>query len=329
MMKKTWIAILISILVCLCLVFGIYKVNAKINTLSLTVRELVAERDEVRPRDSAAGRDEISLPDLDPHGAGYKVTQFGDVDQGQEMCYTITTRTGLVIVDGGYDYEAPFLREIIGQYGDHVDAWILTHPHPDHMTAFLDIYEDPQGIVIDHIYTVRMPDLDTLQSNASWDDYDTLKRFWEMDVREAEYPQAGDTLELLGLTVEILSVYDDKVDELSNDLMNDGSMMFRIQGERDSMLFCADVGVSMTDYLVAEYGARLKSDYVQMGHHGFGGPDERFYELASPKAVFFDAPAWLMESDTDRSTREKERLMRDMGCTIFSYYTAPNQIILQ
>lgn len=306
------------ILVCLCFVYGIYKVNTKINTLSLTVEELVAERDEIR------------LPDLDPHGAGFKVTQFGDVTQSQEMCYTITTAEGLVIVDGGYGYEAPLLRKVIAQYNDHVDAWILTHPHPDHMTAFLDIYEDPQGIVIDRIYAVQMPDLETLQSNASWDDYSTLERFWEIGVPEAEYPQKGDTLELFGgLTMEILSVYNEGVDELSNDLMNDGSMMFRIRGGRDSMLFCADVGVSMTDWLVAEYGGGLKSDYVQMGHHGFGGPGESFYELADPQAVFFDAPAWLMESDTDRSTQEKEQLMRDMGCTIFTYYTAPNQIILQ
>ena len=156
-----------------------------------------------------------------------------------------------------------------------------------------------------------------------------LEQFRQMDI-PLEFVHTGDELDLLGgLKVEILSAYSDRVDELSDDLMNDGAIMFRISGEKDSMLFCSDVGKALTEELIDTYGDKLKSDYVQMGHHGYGGPKAAFYELVAPKAAFFDAPAWLINSDSKRSTKKKMDLMESMGCTIFTFFTAPNQIIIQ
>ena len=323
MMKRIIVSV-VAVLICFGAAAGIWKVNQKVNRLSETVAQL-----QETGHFTAANDRTGYIPDLVPGKKGWKVTQFGDVSQMQEMCYTITTDTGLVIIDGGWEYEEPRLRNIITQYGNSVEAWILTHPHSDHMSAFLNIYEDPQGIQIHHIYTVDMPDYEILKSNASWDDYTTLERFRSMKIPELEYVHKGDVLDILGLRMEVLSAYDDKIDELSNDLMNDGSMMFRISGNRDSMLFCADVGKSLTDYLIKEYGEKLQSDYVQMGHHGFGGPDSVFYEVADPKAVLFDAPHSLMSGEFEKSTVEKEELIRSMGCVIYSYYTAPNQILLE
>ena len=131
------------------------------------------------------------------------------------------------------------------------------------------------------------------------------------------------------MKMEVLSAYDCGYDSMTNDLMNDGSLMFRLSGNEESILFCADVGISLSDYLVNEYGETLRSDYVQMGHHGSGGLNEEFYRLVNPKAAFFDAPDWLMNGEGDRSTKEKEALMREQGCVIFSYYTAPNQILIK
>ncbi len=339
MKKNRWIVPGICLLCAVLAVFaaGIWKVNQKANSLHQSVSEMEGSLEEVKTQmqeyaavSSESVFDQNSyIPDLSPHKEGWKITQFGDVLGSQEMCYTITTDTGLVIIDGGMAYEEPRLRQIIAQYGGTVEAWILTHPHPDHITAFMDIYDDPQGIVIRQVYAVEMPDLETLQSNASWDDYTSLERFLTMEIPELTYVHTGDTWTALGLQFEVLSAYSDLVDELSDDLMNDGSMMFRVSGSRDSMLFCADVGTSLSAYLTAVYGDSLKSDYVQMGHHGYGGLDADFYEMADPRAAFFDAPDWLMNGENEKSTEEKEALIRSMGAEIYSYYTAPNQIILE
>lgn len=88
-MKK--IITVLSLMVVLALGFGIYKVNGKINSLATTVQAM-QEESQSDPRLDM-------IPDLDPQGNGWKVTQFGDATKDQENCYTITTESGLVIVD--------------------------------------------------------------------------------------------------------------------------------------------------------------------------------------------------------------------------------------
>ena len=323
-MKGKW-KYLIKSVICLLLlgagVGAIWKLNAKINNLF----EIIQQQQKYQGQ-----MDRVSyIPNLNPGTDGWLITQFGDPTQEQEMCYVITTETGLVIIDGGFSYEAPRLRKIIEQYGNCVDAWILTHYHPDHITAFLDILEDPQGIKINHVYTVEQADLAVMEEKAPWDDFSMLDRFNAVEINGLEYLHRGDQLDLMGMKMEVLSAYEADLDSMTNDLMNDGSMMFRLSGKEESMLFCADVGVGLTNYLIGEYGESLQSDYIQMGHHGFGGLGEAFYRLVDPKAAFFDAPDWLINGEGDRSTQEKEALMRELGCVIFSYYTAPNQILLK
>ncbi|MBQ8305777.1 MAG: MBL fold metallo-hydrolase [Blautia sp.] len=320
------LAAVLFLLACLCAAAGIYKVNQKINLLSGAVETL--ERQSEMAASWNVRQDLI--PDLDPYReSAWKVTQFGDITESQEMCYTVTTENGLVIIDGGCPYEAARLKKIIAQYGNRVEAWILTHPHSDHITAFMDIYDEMKDTIsIHHIYLPEHPDAEIMKAKASWDSYDCYERFLSMDIPNLEYVHTGDVLDVMGLKMEVLSAYDNVVFEASDDLMNDGSLVFRLCGKETSMLFLADMGKSMTSFLSGTYGTKLASDYVQMGHHGFGGPDAEVYRLIAPKGAFFDAPGWLMQSDTERSARPKVQLMQELGCQIYSYYTTPNQIIL-
>ena len=299
---------------------ALWKLNGKINQ--------VAEILSLQVTEGRIGNAPY-IPDLDPGTDGWLVTQFGDPAKEQEMCYVITTDTGLAIVDGGYGYESQRLREIIAGYGNHVEAWILTHYHKDHIEAFLDIMEDPGGIRVDHVYTVERAGTEVMEQKATWDDFSMLPRFDALQIDGLEYLHGGDTIDLMGLKMEVLSAYEPGLEKVTNDLMNDGSMVFRISGREDTMLFCADVGPDMTESLTKTYGGDLKCDYIQMAHHGYGGPKEDFYRLADPEGAFFDAPDWLMNGENEKSTQENEALMREMDCVIFSYYTAPNQILLK
>ena len=263
-----------------------------------------------------------------------KITQFWDVNGAQENCYTITTENGLAIIDGRFEYEEPRLREIIARYGNSVDAWILTHPHADHMTAFLDIYIDPQGIVFHHIYVPEMPELSILMENADWDDYSLLEELNKLEIPQLEYLHNGDERSILGLNMKVLSAYDDEINKLSNDLMNDGSLVFKLSGEKESMLFCADAGdpyvnKGISERIIKEYKDELPSDYLQLGHHGFGGLTPELYDIVDAKGVFIDSPAWLLTSTEFISSRENDLRMEEQGRVVFSYFTAPNQILLR
>ena len=53
----------------------------------------------------------------------------------------------------GRDVDAPHLIEVIQELGGHVDAWLLTHPHSDHVGAITEILNmDPMPISIGKVY---------------------------------------------------------------------------------------------------------------------------------------------------------------------------------
>ena len=261
----------------------------------------------------------------------WKITQYGPLD-AQMSYYTIYNKdAGLILVDGGWADCADHVRNTIKTFGGHVDAWIITHPHADHVGAFNAIYPNLDGITIGNIYTVDMATPEECLEVASWDDMSSYEEFLALEVEGLQYLYPGDELDISGLKLEVLSAYDENVQGLSRDYLNDGSMMFKIYGEEESFLFCADVGISMSDHLLAKYGEeKLASTYLQMGHHGFGGLADNFYQAVKPKAAFFDAPDWLMKDETGKyDTPENVALMESMGSRIYGFSSAPNSIILK
>lgn len=262
---------------------------------------------------------------------GWEITQYGPRDINSSF-YTIYNETeGLIVIDGGWAEDAEYVMEVIDSYGGHVDAWILTHPHQDHVGAFNAIYPNPGGITIGEIYTVDMASPEDCLGVAPWDSVDAYNDFLALDISEIKYLYAGDVIELCGLDVEILNAFDDNVRVLSRDYLNDGSMMFKVSGEKESFLFCADVGMAMSDFLLQKHGAeKLASTYLQMGHHGYGGLNDSFYRAVCPTIAFFDAPDWLMLDTTGKyDTPEHVELMQGLGSEIFSFSEGPNTILLE
>lgn len=260
----------------------------------------------------------------------WTITQYGPRDINSSF-YTISNpKQGLIVVDGGWVEDADYVREIIASLGNKVDAWILTHPHQDHIGAFNAIYPDTQDIDIGDIYTVDMAAPDVCKKRASWDSIDTYNDFLSLNVANLKYVHSGDVLNICGLEFDIFSAYDDYVKELSKDYLNDGSMMFKVKGPSQSFLFCADVGHAVSDYLLDKWGDELKADYLQMGHHGFGGLEDSFYKKVQPQIAFFDAPDWLMYDETGKyDNPENASLMESMGSEIRSFNSTPNVITLR
>lgn len=71
------------------------------------------------------------------------IAQYGDESGIQGQFYAITTSKGeLIVIDGGNPDNADKVRWVIREHGDHVTAWVITHPHPDHVVAFDVIWQD-------------------------------------------------------------------------------------------------------------------------------------------------------------------------------------------
>ena len=89
------------------------------------------------------------------YASSWKVTQYGsDSDFQQSMFYTIKGSNGkLIVIDGGWDYDAKRVRDTIKKLGGKVNLWIITHPHPDHVGAFNQIFAN--GKQNEHLAVLR------------------------------------------------------------------------------------------------------------------------------------------------------------------------------
>lgn len=272
----------------------------------------------------------------DENEPSWVVTQYGDYQGDRMLCYTVESDTGLIIVDGGQDTQVDMLREIIKKHDNHVDAWFLTHPHSDHISSFLEIYKDPQGITIDHVYTPDYPSVTLLKKNASWDYFEILDAFRDLSIPQHTYLYAGDTLEVIGLKVDVISAYSAGIDKVTNDLMNSGSLVFRLSGKEESMMFCGDVasaGSIKDRKRVANYVLKhcddVSATYIQMSHHGFRGMTKKFYKAVNPKGAFMDSPEWLLSGENpDFSSKPNYDMMTEMGVEVYTYETAPNSVTI-
>lgn len=252
------------------------------------------------------------------------ITQYGPRDINLSFYTLYNPKKGLIVVDGGWTEDAQYVRDIIALAGNKVDAWILTHPHQDHVGAFNVIYADPRDIEIGKVYTVDMASPKECIQVASWDSVEAYENFLELEVKDLQYLYTGDELEICGLQFQILNTYGEHVKQYSRDYLNDGSMMFKVKAKEQSMLFCADVGVSVSDYLLQRWGDTLQANYLQMGHHGYGGLQDDFYQKVAPQVAFFDAPAHMMLDDTGKyDNPENVRLMKDMGSLVYSFIGGP------
>ena len=214
--------------------------------------------------------------------------------------------------------------------GGHVTAWFLTHPHPDHIGAFNRIYANPEDIIIDKIYATDI-DYDLYMSYAQpWDDFNTFNTFCLLtsSANNVYFLHTGDILSFPGMTIEVYNAYEDSILNYSTDLANQSSLVFKIIGNSESMLFCGDIyGETICNYLINCYNNQLESTYLQMGHHGNNSLTPSFISNVNPKAAFFDAPQWLIEGE-NYDTQKNITIVESLGAQTYTYMTAPNQCIL-
>ena len=73
---------------------------------------------------------------------GAKIIMFKGNESGQQISIVIESNDGqLIVVDGGLKTNAPYLSKYIKSKGGKVAAWLLTHPHEDHVGALSVILE--------------------------------------------------------------------------------------------------------------------------------------------------------------------------------------------
>lgn len=224
---------------------------------------------------------------------------LGSTTGAQNLSIVIKSPHGkLIVVDGGWEADATKLTELILQQGGKVDAWLITHPHEDHVGALCAILNDAsRKIKIDKIYSsLATPDWYRQVSPTGAGIADQLlSAFTKLPV--------GTVTNNIGRGTEI-NIDDVNIRVLNNrgvytyNGVNNSSLVYKIRVSGQSILILGDLAYDGgKDLIKSCTAAELKSDIVQMAHHGQQGVDQDAYALIAPTTCLWPSPAWLWDND--------------------------------
>lgn len=217
----------------------------------------------------------------------------------QNLSIVIKSPNGkIIVIDGGWEADADKLSSLILQQGGKVDAWLITHPHEDHVGALCAILNDSsRKIKIDKIYcSLATPDWYRKVSPTGAGIADQLlNAFTKLPV--------GTVTNNIGRGTEI-NIDDVNIRVLNNrgvytyNGVNNSSMVYKIRVSGQSILILGDLAYDGgKDLIKTCSAAELKSDIVQMAHHGQQGVDQDAYAVIAPTTCLWPSPAWLWNND--------------------------------
>ncbi len=209
--------------------------------------------------------------------------------QAAGMGYVIVTENRhLIVIDGGNKEDAEgflCLLERIAGGKPHIDLWIITHPHVDHFAALWTISgssEYSDRLTVDRLcycipsefnFTRRgepcscQRDIDRIATIAP-----------SLGCLECR-PAAGDRLDIDGTMIDFLYTYENAV-TLADP--NELSLIFTVTGKHRKAMFVGDsypAGLEVAYRTYKDTPKILKSDILQVAHHGLNGGHTMFYKL--------------------------------------------------
>ena len=216
-----------------------------------------------------------------------------------------------------------------------VEAWFFTHMHNDHyyeLAKLLRRYKESDNFKVNNIY-FDFPDYGTeWTSKAGSGDFEKanfdilvkgVDHYYETvgfsgivgaDIPEDQWTapedsegyfyhlingavineetvEKGLTLTVDGVDFHILLTWEPEASTINNT-----SVIIKMEYASNSVLFLGDCGEEEGRRLLKVRSAEeVKSDYIQMGHHGQGGPDQAFYDAIDAKESIrlWPTPEWV------------------------------------
>ena len=252
-------------------------------------------------------------PDAHKNGEGTpSFTANGSKDTNGQSNVIRLIDGSFIIIDGGHGdaEDAENLYKLLRTQAPDKDniviaAWIFTHAHNDHVMTFPAFVREYGKSVKFEQVILNFPSEDTAKAGGGDCRSNVYSMLSAACFREAKIIKAhvgqkffirNATLEML-CNFEMLQPYNLKKNDNS---YNNASLVFRVEIENVKFMILGDCYNEQSEIIPKCYGSSaLKSDVVQVAHHGIGGTGEAVYSLIDADYAiwpagnyYYDFPAW-------------------------------------
>lgn len=270
------------------------------------------------------------------------------------MCYIITLADGsYVILDGGqvrvkngypktYDYVR--LYTLLKEMNKRPDgkilirAWFMTHEHADHFHVFYWFCRE-YGKEVTLLRYCACQCSDTVAFNAKNPEYHTsIGRLAQASEwvggMEIVVLHTGDVLELGELRFEVLYTVDDLYPTRLH-YFNDASFVCRMTYRGQQTMWLGDICETPSRLLRTRYsGKTLRSEIVQLAHHGLNGAEQELYDLIDGEILLWSLRYRLIDdSFVNKDAAEPHKrlawhLLNEMNVKLVLQHTKNNDTLI-
>ncbi len=219
------------------------------------------------------------------------VTNFGG------MCYVVRLSDGsFIVVDGGQTAaNADNLYSIMKKQSPDPDniviaAWVFSHDHGDHVGFFSQFCKQYSSKVTVEQFIYNFPSEEQCAADSN---RDAVKKYIKAYFNDTKVVKAhpGQVFYIRDIKIDILFTLD--IYEYDIYDTNLASLVFKLEFADGSTFLClGDYGENGRTLLELYSRDTLKSDIVQVAHHGMGGQNETLYSVVAPEHAFFPIGAW-------------------------------------
>lgn len=255
-------------------------------TMALTVY-FTASAKAVRiisgPLSDIPSKDVDRTPEANKSPSVTLLTQGAERGSGLGIIYHLPNGK-FFVYDGGYADVYSELKKLAKSDDITIAAWVISHPHPDHEEAFDKFLEE-------HSDKVRIENVmyNFVNCSDKYGSSETIKPFVSENLDRRTNvikPHSGQIYEFGSSSIEIIQTPEDFLPTAISDV-NYSTMVVRFKVAGQTMLALGDAYDGATDILLENHGSNLKSDMVQLAHHGSWPGTVELYENINAPVVLW------------------------------------------
>lgn len=182
-----------------------------------------------------------------------------------------------------------------------IAAWLFTHPHSDHVNLAIDFLERYKDDVTVRIGGYNFPDFTQYPTTHENNEYltslvNTTAERLSATGAETWTFKAGERMYFPGCELEILFTPEDYLHRTFA-WGNHTSSAFRLKFAKKTVMILGDCEKDICQSLADKFGTELKSDILQVSHHGVNGACPALYRLIDPDVCFWPIDGFRFETD--------------------------------